>query len=212
MACIDILPFSSDCIHLVATKNDAGDNDVKIIFDYIRLYIPERICHKSQMEVLELNCPKARIAKITELLRKCVGTSLQGNDMAEIIDNTYQRVSFMAKYQLKLLRKAKQIDHQSKTMIKTIRHLFLNSLENNKQLQIDYIKLIDRKESRITDDNHDDDDIEQLKKLLKLDENFQKQYGHQYRLHVIHGCKADEILNKLFDEQRIQSILNEEFH
>nr|XP_046919916.1 uncharacterized protein LOC124499960 [Dermatophagoides farinae] len=199
-----------------------------MIFDYIRLYIPERICDKSQKEVLELNCPKARITKITELLRKCVGTSLQGNDMAEIIDNTYRRASFMAEYQLKLSQKVKKIN-QSKASIKTIRHLFLNSMENNKQLQIDYIKLIDRKDqtatitTSIADNNHennghngagddDDDDIKRLKVLLKLDDKFEKQYGHQYRLHIIHGCKADEILTKLLDEQRIQSILNQEFH
>ncbi|KAH7644723.1 fatty acid synthase-like protein 3 [Dermatophagoides farinae] len=216
MACIDILPFTSD------------NYKVKMIFDYIRLYIPERICDKSQKEVLELNCPKARITKITELLRKCVGTSLQGNDMAEIIDNTYRRASFMAEYQLKLSQKVKKIN-QSKASIKTIRHLFLNSMENNKQLQIDYIKLIDRKDqtatitTSIADNNHennghngagddDDDDIKRLKVLLKLDDKFEKQYGHQYRLHIIHGCKADEILTKLLDEQRIQSILNQEFH
>nr|XP_027194954.1 fatty acid synthase-like [Dermatophagoides pteronyssinus] len=245
MACIDLLPFTSDCIHLAALDSQhtienenkninniddvnvdsmiddkmLSDYKVKIIFDYIRLYIPERICDKSQKEVLELNCPKARITKITELLRKCVGTSLQGNDMTEIIDNTYRRVSFMAQYQLKLLQKAKKIN-QSKSTIKTIRHLLLNSLANNEQLQIDYIKLIDRKDHTTSNvdnnqninDDDDDDDIKRLKVLLKLDEKFEKQYGHQYRLHVIHGCKADELLTKLLDEQRIRSILNEEFH
>ena len=129
MACIDILPFTSDSIHLAAIDNvrhTTIDNDnknsnssnnnndnvgvesmiddkmlsdykVKMIFDYIRLYIPERICDKSQKEVLELNCPKARITKITELLRKCVGTSLQGNDMAEIIEKDFRAVEVAQK-------------------------------------------------------------------------------------------------------------------
>lgn len=163
VAFIDLLPLN---IEEMTDESRISDYKVIMIFDYIRLYIPERICDQSMKEVLNLNCEKARVEKIIELLRKCVGTSLQGNDMAEIISNTYERATLLLQYHFKLRRKSKR----------SIRQLLINSMRQNKQLKLHYIKLICKSEQGKS--------FEKKLKLL-IDSDECEEFEDQFKLHLI---------------------------
>lgn len=185
---VDLLPVN---LNQMIDEKKLSDYKVMLIFDYIRLYIPERICEQSQKEVLELSCETARIEKIIELLRKCLNVKQKADDnMPEIIRNTYRRASLMLEYQIKLKRKFAQ---------RRLRGLILKMLERNAgRLKIDYIKFIHRNEPIDSNDIYE----RKLAAILALNEDdikrIRNEFANQFQLKLI-KCTPDDLFEKLHE-------------
>lgn len=185
---IDLLPVEMEKMTDEAKK---ADYRLELLFNYIRIYIPERICQQSLKEIKELNDERERIRKVTELLQKCVGTSVQGGDMKEIIENSYRRGSMMLDYHFAIRRRSKA----------TLKRLLLKVLQRNPQLEIDYIKMIDKRQETIYNEK-------KLISMFDLDDADLEEYRERYRLHVFRGGQ-DDFLGKL--DQSIQTELDQIF-
>lgn len=185
---VDLLPVN---LNQMIDEKMLSDYKVMLIFDYIRLYIPERICEQSQKEVLELSCEMARIEKIIELLRKCLGVKQKPDDnMPEIIRNTYSRASIMLDYQIKLRKKSGQ---------RRLRGLILKILERNtERLKVDYIKFIHRNEPIDSNDIYE----RKLATILALNDNdikrIRNKFANQFQLKLI-KCTPNDLFEKLHE-------------
>lgn len=181
----DLLPINLDGM---TDESQLANYKVNLMFNYIRLYIPERICEQSMKEILELNCEKERVEKTTELMRKCVGNNLQGADMAEIIGNSYERASLMLKYHFEMRRKSKS----------TVRRILVEVMHQNEQIFLEYIKLIDK-------EDHIKGYERKLKSIFDVD-TFEEQFSDRYRMHLVQGSQEDLILKQ---DGQIQELLND---
>ncbi|KAI2797161.1 hypothetical protein BLOT_011139 [Blomia tropicalis] len=168
----DLLPVD---LESMTDESQMPNYKVNLMFNYIRLYIPERICEQSMKEILELNCESDRVQKTTELMRKCVGNSLNGPDMGEIISNSYARASMMLKFHFQMRRKSKS----------ALRNIFLKVMARNGTVHLEYIKLI------VGDDMHTIRSYEnRLKTMFDL-ETFERDFADRYRLHLVHENQDD---------------------
>lgn len=201
----DLLPVD---VEKMTDEGQLADYKVSLMFHYIRLYIPERICEQSMREILELNCEKERVEKTTELMRKCVGGALQGGDMAEIIAASYERASMMLQYHFEVRRKlatsggtpalgtpstdstttsgSASSSNPSLEALNRRRHrrLLLEVMQRNEQLRLEYIKLVDREDSLVKGYER------KLKSIFDV-EAFEEEFKDRFRMHLIKGCSED---------------------
>lgn len=189
IALVDLMPQNFEEMN---DERRLSDYKVLMIFDYIRLYIPERICEQSMKEVLDLNCEHDRLEKIIELLRKCVGNSLQGPDMSEIITNTYQRASLMIEFHFEIRQKSKS----------TIRHLILQTLFRNRQLSLHYFKMFTKQEQV----KKFECKMNSIVEKHELNEEDRAHIEKQLKLHLLKS-RHDNVFNVVNDT--VQELLHE---